>query len=122
MADRPLVPLDAIGGGSEVAAKKSQPDEKDQAEVSELQSTRDHELNLLRVRMGPIGRLIGSEDNSLTISFAIAVMCFVVLIVSEICAIWNDKILSVADNAIKLLLAIAGYIFGKWQGNSRARR
>lgn len=47
----------------------SSPDEKADARA------KNHEIELLRVQMGPIGKLIGSTDSSKTIAFVAVVSC-----------------------------------------------
>ncbi len=123
MADRPLVSIEAIGEGKEVAAGKAAPDAKDRAEESDLQIARNHELALLKTRMGPIGRLIGSEDTALTISFVVIVMCFAVLAMASFASIWNSTVLTaVGSDLFKVILAVAGYIFGKLHSKSSGDR
>jgi hypothetical protein len=123
MADRPLVPIESIGEGRDFAAGKSAPDEKDRTEISGLQQARTHELALIQARMGPIGRLIGSEDTALTISFVVLVLCFMLLAISAIASIWNATVLTALSNDLfKVILAIAGYIFGKLHSKGSADR
>ncbi len=119
MAERPLVPIESIGEGKSAAAAKTLPDAKDHQEESDLRNSRDHELAIMRTRMGPIGRLVGSEDTALTISFFVLTMCFGLLVLATVVSVWNASVLAaVGSDLFKVILTVAGYIFGKLQSRN----
>lgn len=78
-----------------------------------------HELDLLRLKQGRVGRLIGCSDASLTISFiALAVLCTLLagaLVGSYVApAIFGEHV----GKLLTAVLTVMGYVMGKSQGKS----
>ncbi|MEP5729773.1 MAG: hypothetical protein ABJL67_10385 [Sulfitobacter sp.] len=83
--------------------------------------SKNHEIELLKVQMGPIGKLIGSTDSSKTIAFVAVGMCLVAMII-VFCVAFNKEAGTIADgpsNVLSLLASIVtgciGFIFGTKQ-------
>ena len=101
-------------GGSEAEAFSTS-DERADAR------SKNHEIELMKVQMGPIGKLIGSTDSSKTIAFVAVGMCLVAMIV-VFCVAFNRETGTISDgpaNILSLLASIVtgciGFIFGTKQ-------
>ncbi|MGH1454845.1 MAG: hypothetical protein ACRBBV_16895 [Paracoccaceae bacterium] len=93
----------------------SSPDERADAR------SKNHEIELLKVQMGPIGKLIGSTDSSKTIAFVAVGLCLISMIII-FCVAFDAKSGTISDgpsNILSLLASIVtgciGFIFGTKQ-------
>ena len=110
--DKQKLDLQANPTPSEEASEFSSPDEK--ADVR----AKNHELDVLKAKMGPIGGLIGSTDSSKTIAFMTVLLCFVLIAIVFFAAFDGEKgtLPDPAFNLLSLLASIVtgciGFIFG----------
>ena len=80
-------------------------------------SKQDHEARLLSMNQGPIGKLIGCTDSSLTIAFTLLLLGFIALICSFVGLIYKPEVFSpYPEKVITFMLTIAGYVMGKKTG------
>ena len=72
-----------------------------------------HEIALIAHRKGTIGRLTGSTNEAMNTGTFILIMCLVLLAGSMVGIGFNPTAFGpVTDNLFKVVLAVAGYIFG----------
>ena len=109
--NQPKLDLEKSPSPADEAGDFSTPDEK--ADVRE----KNHELEILKAKMGPIGRLIGSTDSSRTIAFVAVAMCLIFMI----CVFFKayDPVTGMPDHAFNLVSLLGsivtgciGFIFG----------
>lgn len=108
---------DSDDGKVDVSKNPSPKDEaKDFSNTDERRKGADqaHELALLRGKQGPIGRLIGCSDSSLTVAFVLLVFGALAILVS-IGFLWVDKATyePIIEKLIAFELAVATFVFGK---------
>lgn len=77
------------------------------------QARHKRSMEKLAAEQGPIGKLIGSDDSSLTVSFIILMVGFIALGVVGIASIWADGLGTALERLLTFQLTVAGYIFGK---------
>lgn len=77
------------------------------------QAKHDRAMQALAAQQGPIGKLIGSDDSSLNVSFILLMVGFVALGVVGFASIWADNLGTPLERLLTFQLTIAGYIFGK---------
>lgn len=99
-------------GGGEADEQFSTSDEKAD------QRAKNHEVKLLELQMGPLGKLIGSTDSSRTIAFLAIFLCFLLCAVI-FCLAFDKTKGEIGDSAFQLLSLILsivtgciGFIFG----------
>jgi hypothetical protein len=81
---------------------------------------REHELALLRMRQGLIGRMTGSSNESFNNGLLILLLLLISLILPEVGSYLGAKLDAVADGLIKAIFAVIGYAFGtRMTGRSR---
>ena len=77
-----------------------------------------HELALVDREQGPLGRLIGSKDSSLTIAFIVIAIAGVCIVGSLFGMVWHPEMFL---DAVKffgtVMLTVAGYVFGVTKDN-----
>ena len=88
------------------------PDEKSE------ERARAHHLAVLQHEQGSIGKLIGSNDTSLTIAFVVIVVSGFSLFFSLIGLIWVPAFAELAKLSFTALMTVAGYVFGLKSGKS----
>lgn len=98
------------------------PNPTPRAEAQEFQNPDDkkrsqdqaHELAMLHGQQGPLGRLIGCSDSSLTIAFILLIVG-AALIMAGGAAMLRDSATfgSVEEKLITFELTVAGFVFGK---------
>ncbi|MDA7967136.1 hypothetical protein [Ruegeria sp.] len=109
---KPKLDLQANPTPSDEAGEFSSPDEK--ADVR----AKNHELDVLKAKMGPIGGLIGSTDSSKTIAFMTVLICLIMMTIVFFAAFdgENGNLPEAAFNLLSLLGSIVtgciGFIFG----------
>lgn len=62
---------------------------------------------------GPIGKLIGSSDSSLTICFALLVFGGLAILISLLLMIWVEGAQAAFEKLVTFELTVAGYVMGK---------
>lgn len=79
--------------------------------AEQAKHTRD--MQKLAAQQGPIGKLIGSDDSSLNVSFILLMSGFIALGVVGVASIWADSVGTALERLLTFQLTVAGYIFGK---------
>lgn len=77
------------------------------------QARHKRDMETLSAQQGPIGRLIGSDDSSLNLSFILLMVGFVALGVIGFASIWAENLGTALERLLTFQLTVLGYIFGK---------
>jgi len=99
--------LDRQPSPSEEANDFSTPDER------AAQANHNRSLETLKLEQGPVGRIIGSSDSSLNISFILLILGFLTMAVLGVSLIWSEFAKGLFEKLITFELTIAGYVMGK---------
>lgn len=92
------------------------PDERAKA------AARGHELALLKAKTGWIGRLTGSTNESMNTGLLLLLICLALLGFSIIVnAEGIPGFSGITDNLFKLVLTLAGYVFGTGRNSSQSQ-
>jgi hypothetical protein len=72
-----------------------------------------HEIAILNAKRGAIGKLTGSSNDAMNTGLLILIICLVLLALSMIGdCIKPEPFSSITDNLFKVVLTVAGYVFG----------
>lgn len=77
------------------------------------QAKHNRAMQALEAQQGPIGKLIGSDDSSLNVSFILLMVGFLALGIVGVASIWADNVGTALERLLTFQLTVAGYIFGK---------
>ena len=73
---------------------------------------REHELALLGMRQGLIGKITGSSNESLNNGALVLLILAILLCIAEWVQYSGVKLDNVTDGIIKIMLTVVGFIFG----------
>jgi hypothetical protein len=77
-----------------------------------LRRDREHELALLKLRQGVLGKVTGSSNESFNNGLFILLLLLLALCGSEVGIYFGAHLDAVTDGLIKAIFAVVGYVFG----------
>lgn len=82
------------------------------ADDRRAKAERDHELAIIRIRQGFIGKMFGSDSANLNLAFYLGTLFSLGAIISLICSVWAPAMFDGVNLFLAAAMTVAGYVFG----------